>query len=198
MSISGVPDVGPTHGGEGFHKRIIAPGTGKGTQRRNIVDPGSFLGSEWPMNIRLDHLQKQKVGQNCRPSGRVCKDGNRHRAVLIKFCLMDIHPNPGLRAEDRQQMGREEGLGNASNEKKRKAQRKEVREVDAPATRPEEPQKTIEALTGVPVQSEGNANRDAEPTTVQNSSRREISNPARSGNDKATKLGRGILILNII
>ena len=45
-------------------------------------------------------------------------------------------------------MGREESPGNASNEKKRKAQEKEVRGMDAPAPRSEEPQKQLKHLTG--------------------------------------------------
>ena len=94
------PDVVPTRGGKRYHKSNITSRRRRGNDyaRKSFQEP--FLGRERPGNSRTEHLLKQPVGYKSRLNGRLLKVDERHQARIVKWCLMDIHPNPGPRTED--------------------------------------------------------------------------------------------------
>ena len=95
-----LPDVVPTRGGKRYHKSNITSRRRRGNDYASKSFQGPFLGRERPGNSRTEHRLKQPVGYKSRLNGRVLKVDERHQARIVKWCLMDIHPNPGPRTVD--------------------------------------------------------------------------------------------------
>ena len=94
------PDAVPSRGGERISQKQHRPKLWDALRGRKNSKQIPFLGREWPGNSRTVHLLKQPEGVNCCPPGRGTKENCRHRKMVIRWCLRDIHPNPGPRGTD--------------------------------------------------------------------------------------------------
>ena len=97
--VIGFPDAVPSRGGERISQKQHRPKLWDVLRGRKNSKQIPFLGREWPGNSRIVHL-KQPEGVNCCPPGRGTKENCRHRKMVIRWCLRDIHPNPGPRGTD--------------------------------------------------------------------------------------------------
>ena len=85
----------PSRSGERISQKQHRPKLWDVPRRRKKSKQIPVLGGEW-----LGNSRKQHEGVHCCPLGRGAKKNCKHRTEVIRWCLRDIHPNPGPRGTD--------------------------------------------------------------------------------------------------